>query len=147
MLARGSAVHKITELYDYGRLAEADERLTGFLNAYKAFLRDTGFKPSLIEHRVVSSTHRYAGTLDRIGMIGPKTALVDIKSGTPAKAAALQTAGYRMAHKEMTGEAIEIRLALRLSSDGKYSVTQYTDHSKDERIFAAAVSLWHWKHS
>jgi CRISPR/Cas system-associated exonuclease Cas4 (RecB family) len=128
-----------------GTLSKVDYRLEGYVHGYKLFLRDTGFKPGLIEHRVYSRVYRFAGTLDRTGVWNGKSAILDLKSGDPAKAAALQTAGYRIAHREMTGISVDVRLAVKLTADGHYRVTVYEDHPRDERLFLAACSLWHWK--
>jgi hypothetical protein len=142
---RGTAVHLATSLFDQGHLADVDDRLLGYLEAWKAWLKVSGFKASLIEHQVWSQTYLYAGTLDRYGTLDGKTALVDIKSGQIAGYAALQLAAYKRALEERTGVLVQRRVAVQLSSDGKFKVKEYTDHASDDRMFLLALSVWQWR--
>lgn len=58
----------------------------------------------LCEIRVFSRRHRYAGTLDTLGLLHGVGALIDYKTGSPRDVAAdLQTAGYVGALLEMRG--------------------------------------------
>lgn len=142
--ARGRAVHRATELFDSGKLKLVDERLLGYLDSWKAFLYATKFIPTLIEHRVVSETFQYAGTIDRYGTIGGDPALVDIKSGDIAPYAALQTAAYAHALAE---DAIKVRrrLAVRLYEDGQPGrVKEYRDYG-DQQQFLCALTVYKWK--
>lgn len=144
-LARGLAVHKATELYDRGRLARLDERLEGWITGWKKFRRDTGFEPTLIEHRVASLQYLYCGTTDRVGLLNGDLTVLDIKSGAVAAYAALQTAGYKRGLDETEGLHAKRRVAVQLTEQGTYKVTEYHDHSTDERLWLSAVALYRWR--
>lgn len=145
MLSRGSAVHLATALYDQGQLSKLDDRLTGFVEGWKAFLKDSGAKVKLVEHLVCCRTFQYAGTLDRLLELKGQLAVVDLKAGEPAAAAALQTAAYRKALLSQEGIEATRRMAVRVQQDGSYRVSEYEDHAYDERHFLFALSLSHWK--
>jgi hypothetical protein len=53
----GHFVHKATQYLDDGSLdlASVDPELEPYLAAYQRFLGESGFRPQLIEHRVVGS--------------------------------------------------------------------------------------------
>jgi len=142
--ARGLAVHRATELYDLGRLGKVDERIEGYVQAWIGFLAATQFSPTLSEYRTACPTFRYAGTVDRYGVIQGKAAVVDIKTGAPAEAAALQTAGYA---RLLTSEhyPVDRRMTVQLSGDGTYRVKEYEDHAGDDRRFLYALNLSHWR--
>jgi hypothetical protein len=142
---RGTAVHLATCLYDQGKLAEVDDRLRGYLDAWKEFLDCSGFQASLIEHRVHSEQWKYAGTLDRMGQLGGKSTLLDIKSGSIAGYAALQLSGYRRALSECDGIDTERRVAVQLLPDGKFKIKEFMDHAGDDRTWLQALSLHHWR--
>ena len=145
-LERGTAVHLACELWDKGTLNEdaLDPALVPYLEGWKLFTAETGAVWDLtgIEQRVFSSSHRYAGTLDRIGTVNNRRALVDIKSGVPQPWTALQLAAYSHA----IGEICE-RMAVHLPGDGKYKIHSYRieDYGRDFRVFAAALTVANWK--
>jgi len=142
---RGSAIHLATALADQGKLKCADDRIGGFLRAWSGFRHATDFTPLLIEYPVGSRLFQYCGTLDRLGLLAGKLAIVDIKAGEPPDSTALQTSGYARAYTEMTGESVDRRISVRLSEDGSYRSTEYLDHQGDDKLFLYAVSLFHWK--
>ena len=143
--ARGRAVHLATELFDHGKLAEIDERLEGYLEAWKGFKMASGFECQLIEHRVFSNLFKYAGTIDRVGALDGKPTIVDIKSGAIAGYAALQTSAYRRALLESDGIEVHRRVAVQVNSTGKFKVVEYQDHAGDDRLFLAALGVWRWR--
>ena len=80
---RGTAVHLACQLHDENDLDESslDPVIIPYLNAWKLFVSQNRFRATAIEQRICSLTHCYAGTLDRIGTVGPKgdNCLVEIK--------------------------------------------------------------------
>lgn len=141
-LARGSAVHSATQFNDEGDLDEIllDDALKPYLAAWRKFRAETGFTPSLIEHRVCHPTYRYAGTLDRIGRsnAGPLQ-IVDIKTSTVPKWTALQLAAYVSCLDE---PRIYQRIGVALQADGGYRCTTFkaADYRRDEGIFLACLT-------
>ena len=68
--ARGSAVHKATEILDkYGKV-ECDEDIEPYIRAYVKFRKDFGIDDyTHIEKALANEQLKYAGTLDRINTI------------------------------------------------------------------------------
>jgi hypothetical protein len=99
---RGSLVHELCQLVDYGCDKDGipcPPDLVGYVLAYMRFTRD--YKPEweMIEHKLYSPHFEYAGTLDRYGKIDGKPVLLDIKTSTSPNRPTLiswacQLAGY-----------------------------------------------------
>jgi len=150
----GTAVHKACELDDLGQLdeAELDDNLRPYLAAWRQFSADFQVQWTLIEKKVFHQTLRYAGTLDRFGMIkAPRwarheEAVVDIKSSTSLyPAVGPQLAAYARATPEAS--LLTKRLAVQLRDDGTYRHEFYTDPA-DFAVFCGlnTVSQWCGKH-
>lgn len=136
----GTAVHLACELDDLGKLNtdSLDSALMPYLNGWRKFSRDYAVSWEAIESRVYSPTLRYAGTLDRAGLVSGKKAIVDIKSGTSLlPTVGPQLAAYANAYSPI-GRSME-RYAVRLYPDG-YELKQYTSQS-DWPVFASLITL------
>lgn len=142
---RGTRVHEITELMDYGcdlGDIEIEPELVNYILAYFRFLRD--YKPewTMIEARLFSSGFSFAGTLDRFGTIDGKPTIVDIKTTEGASKAtkigwACQLAGYAT----LLGKS-EARLwVVQLSKSGKYRVIKAED--LQSKYYFDAFDLFH----
>ena len=137
---RGSDVHEWLEGIDLGLLAglEPDERVAPYATGYIEWKERSGFEIDLVEKVVVNELFLYAGTLDRTGTLNGKRYLIDIKTGEPTKAAALQTAGY--------AECLEgewNRATLWLKPDGPAVLDPHKDRN-DRDDFLSAVRVAHW---
>jgi hypothetical protein len=123
---RGTIIHELTELIDYGTAAEDLELfpdIGGYILAYQRFLRDYNPKWNRIEYRIGSEELGCAGTLDRMGVIDDRPCIVDIKtvaSATrPIKVAwVAQLSGYRLLCNGSTFD----RYIQQLKPTGKYSL-------------------------
>lgn len=73
--ARGSAVHKATEILDkYGKV-ECDEDIVPYIQAYVQFRKDFGIGDyEHIEKALANEELKYAGTIDRIYQVDEKFA-------------------------------------------------------------------------
>ncbi len=141
---RGKYAHKATELYDRNDLDEEslDPELVPRLEAWKLFLKESGFKVTEIEGPIFNQALQYAGTRDRMGVFpNGKTAVLDLKNGVIEAWCGLQLCAYIMHEPNYYG--IE-RYAVRLKDDGKYSLKQFKD-TNDFGIWRAAVSCYWWK--
>jgi len=140
-LKRGEAVHLVTQLYDEHTLNvdKLDPQLGPFLEAWIAFRQDKQFKPTHIEHRVYHPLYLYAGTLDRMGMMGEQRALLDIKTNKAEWWTALQTAAYEACVGRTSGIP---RYSVALKENGRYKLTPYRDPS-DFQDFVAALRTNH----
>lgn len=145
---RGIAVHKMCELADLGTLdyTSIDEPLWPYLEAWRAFKHQAGFKCEWIEQRVYSDTYGYAGTFDRFGLLGGKPALVDIKSGAPiGDAAGIQLAAYEAAGKERGVLPRKLkRFSVHLQDNGNYKLIEYTNPA-DLHVFYAALTIFNYR--
>lgn len=149
---RGQAVHLACQYHDEGGVDEDSlpDELRGYLSAYKLFQRESGFMSAMIEYRVYSPKMRYAGTLDRIGIMPvrrkPRYVLIDIKAVAKVQpATGPQTAAYVAAWDHSGGCRIDHRFALQLRPDGTYRLHEHTDLT-DLSIFLAALSVYNWRH-
>lgn len=146
-LERGRLVHLATERDDNHSLDEEsiDTEIVGYLQAWRAFRRDYGFVPRLIEHRICNEQYRYAGTLDRVGRIRDGTELlVDLKSGLAPDAVRFQLAAYAAC---LPHPRTRRRRCVELHQDGTYRVIGYetSDYQRDFEKFAAALEQFRGK--
>lgn len=141
---RGTFVHEACELIDLGQLDEAtlDDRLLGYVAAYRTFLHYAAPCWSHIEHQVVDPVRGYAGRLDRAGSWdGVVRGVLDLKTGEPQAWVALQLAAYRRLLPEPHTWR---RFALWLRPDGSYRLLEHTDRT-DEAVFLAALQVTTWQ--
>ncbi len=134
---RGTRVHELTQLIDYGvplEDLEIEPDIAGYIKAYLDFLRDYRPEWLMIEQQVSSCWLDYAGTLDRYGIIDGKDTIVDIKTTAGSSrltkiAWATQTAGYGLSDCIRGADS---RLIVQLKPTGKYTVH---DCGKDEKRY------------
>ena len=140
-LARGRAVHMASHADDIGELDEQclTAEILGYLEAWRAFRRDYGFVPSLIEHRVCNPAYRYAGTLDRVGKLRDGTEIIlDLKTGVAPAAVRYQLAAYAAC---LPHPRTRLRRCVELHADASYRVIgfQTAEYAHDFETFAAAL--------
>lgn len=146
----GTAVHMATEFDDKGTLDEAtlSDEVAGYLEGWRKFRRDTGFTPTLIEHKVYNPDRVYAGTLDRAGYFpGAEDAVdvIDIKSGVEHDAHGVQIAAYGLAYvAERQLRTYPGRRAVYLSADGTFRQHRFTDPS-DYPTFLGLLTVTNWR--
>lgn len=161
-LLRGSVVHALTAKYDQKPetlptlLARAEAaRLDGYLQAWLQFRMDYEPEFPVIETRVINTTYRYAGTVDRLarmhlkGWDGNDLSILEVKTGGLVREYALQTAAYQAAYNEglARGEPKATRrVVVRLDEFGHY---QFSEHKNptDWQAFVAVLTLDNWKRS
>lgn len=127
---RGTAIHEACQDIDLDLEPDVDAETLPYIQAYCDFLRD--YKPEwdMIEQIVVDRQGRYAGTVDRAGLLLGKPCVIDIKTISSLNKATklsvcVQTAGYEMA----IGDICD-RYALHLKKDGKYSLFSCDEYEK-----------------
>jgi hypothetical protein len=142
----GTAVHRMTELYDLDDLDEEglSDELLPFLTAWRKFRAETGFVPELIEKRFHHPALRFAGTLDRTGLISGRRALVDIKKMlTLGPVVGVQLAAYAELCR-VNGHEVQDRYGLGLRKDGTYRLVPFTDKG-DWPVFLSLLTLRNYK--
>lgn len=125
---RGTFVHKMCEYDDLGDLDPSEEQGTyaGYLKAWRSFMLDYGAEWSGIEERGYSRLYRYAGTMDRRGVLrkrhGNTRWVIDLKTSVrKTKVWGLQTAAYRqICAEEHPDWALAQRATVQVRADGKY---------------------------
>jgi hypothetical protein len=136
---RGTAVHLACEYDDKGILDDAsiDERISGYVQAWRQFRSDNATEWTHIEHQCFHSVLRYAGTLDRAGTINGEKWLIDIKTSVQSHPVwGVQTAAYSNAanltdHKRGT---------IQLRSDGTYRFHEWKSAS-DWPVFVSLLTV------
>ena len=99
-----------------------------------------------VETVVFSLRFGYAGRLDRVFRLkGDRLPSVwDIKTGTLRAISRAQTAAYKHAYKEMTGEAIGRRGLIGVSrKTGRVTIKEHSDPS-DFSGFLALLNVYNW---
>jgi hypothetical protein len=125
----GQFVHEATQYLDEGSLdlASVDPELEPYLSGYQRFLRESGFQPQLIEHRIVGSIGGMlcGGTVDRVGSMNGKFWIIDLKCVDRLYPGfALQTAGYELLlPKPLVPPFKYTRAILQLRPDGSYKLS------------------------
>ena len=140
----GRKVHSATELYDSGILDEESLHpiLKGYFDSWVKFRKDFKFEPVKIEAQLFHPIYRFAGRIDRIGMIDKDETLVEIKSGGKQKVHEIQTAGYSLLWCQ-DKKKIKRRIAVYLSEEG-YKIEEHKNPS-DKNIFIACLSIYNYK--
>lgn len=96
---RGTDIHLACDRFDRDGTIVKEDDAYPYVQQWVDFC--DLFKPKweLIEEQVFCHKYLYAGTLDRLGRIGGRTVLVDIKTGAKSKSHPIQTAAYVMAYR------------------------------------------------
>lgn len=179
---RGHAVHHGAALIDQGQedvwfgvsgplandpeyVKVANDINTGYLPAYRAFKKRTGFQGHTYEVGLIHPTLRYAGTFDACGECGDDIWLIDLKSGVLPELVPVQLAAYQRlileglpidpdhAGLEWLRESVKSgrkihRKAVRLQKDGTDTLFSETskgtsyDDRKFDNAWVAAISLY-----
>ena len=138
---RGTRVHEDCAAIDYGLYPEETEDISGYLKAYRRFLKD--YRPDWegIEYTVGSAEIGMAGTIDRFGTLyDGRRCILDIKTGTQLHDAPLraQLTGYNRLLALDRGFYPEYLYALQLSKDGTYTMV---DVRQDDELLNACMFI------
>ncbi len=112
----GTLVHETVEAFLLGKDPEVSLLIKPSVDAFLRFWREKNIQviPELIEKRVVSFDHRYAGTVDAIALIDGKVGVLDIKTSQAIyRDYNLQTSAYMDALKH-TSESPQTRWILKI---------------------------------
>ena len=136
---RGTKVHAATEALDKAGRAGIEDDYLPYLEAYAAFRREHEVEWELVEHSDYHPTHRYAGTIDRYGMVDGYKTLADLKTTytvyKPLCSASLNL--YRMI-LEARQKAVERLLIIHLKKDGTYKLIWF---DVDDSVPLALITL------
>jgi hypothetical protein len=136
---RGTKVHAATEALDKTGRAEIEDDYLPYLQAYALFRQEHDVQWELIEHPDYHPAHRYAGTIDRYGMLDGFSTLLDIKTTykvyKPLCSASLNL--YRMV-LEARQKTVERLAILHLRKDGSYKLMWF---DADDSVPMALITL------
>lgn len=112
----GTLVHEAVAAIAAGRHdVVVDALVRPSVDAFTEFLRNSHVEPLLIEERVVSRKHGYAGTVDMVARVNGVVGVLDIKTGKRIyRDYGMQTAAYVAAVAERGGEVPTTSWVLRL---------------------------------
>ena len=138
---RGEYVHLACAMDDRGELDEAslDPVIRPYVEAWRAFRRESGCVMVAVEELVYNPILRYAGTLDWRGRLNGRHAIIDRKTGPCQPWTGLQLAAYAAPFNEPHD-----RYGIQLKDDGRYKLTKYDDIN-DLAVFRSALILRNWK--
>lgn len=124
---RGTRVHKACEVLDLYGKADISDDILPYVKAYLQFRRDHDVKWDKIEHAAHHEKDRYAGTIDRRGIVDGTRAIVDLKTTAeihkPICRAQLNLY-RRMEEQDGTWEADALYI-LQLRKDGSYKLVTF----------------------
>lgn len=147
--ARGKRRHALVEAYDEDRVdwsgVEAEDSY--ILVGYQEFLDDTGFVVRANELPLYHSVLQYAGTLDKMGELGGKTYVLDVKTGSSLGSwAKIQVAMYALAyaHTFQTEVPRGGILHLRPAKKKQYSWKPITEPYILDSAFSI-IETYHWQ--
>ena len=134
----GKAAHFACQLEDEGDLREDTVHpvIVPYLEAWRRFKNECGFKPEIIEKPFFREDIGLAGTPDRLGFAFEKPVIIDIKTGQPQAYWAWQLAGY-----SLLTEAGRLRYSVQLTKEGKYKLHRYDNPARDRSIFQSALVI------
>ena len=136
---RGTKVHAATEALDRTGRAEIEDDYLPYLQAYALFLKEHDVQWELIEHPDYHPSHRYAGTIDRYGLVDGFKTLLDIKTTykvyKPLCSASLNL--YRLI-LEARQKTVERLMILHLKKDGSYKLIKF---EVDNSVPMALITL------
>lgn len=136
---RGAAVHKACEVLDkYGQV-DVQDGILPYLQAYLKFRREHAVDWQKVEYATHHPSRRYAGTIDRYGLVDGMPALVDIKTSytihKPLCAAQLNLYRTMLEAEERPVGQLYI---LHLKKDGGYKLQPF---ERDDALPDALLTL------
>lgn len=117
----GTLIHETVEGLLLGKNPEIPETIKPAVDAFKKFWEQNNIQvtPDLVERRVVSFEHGYAGTVDALALIGGKFGVLDIKTSQAIyRDYNLQTSAYVDALKDQFPH-LQTRWILRIDQTQK----------------------------
>ena len=121
---RGTIVHDATAIIDDPDYDldwdELDDTCRPYIEAYRTFKEQSGFRPIKVEYQVYNESYQFAGTLDRTGWLNNQKVLIDFKTGSvKGEAIRMQLHAYH----QCLNDDPHVMYALQLRKDGSYRLS------------------------
>lgn len=142
----GTAVHSIVEHHEnteeYLKLIPDD--FLGYMEAYRAFVKEYGFEDISKEQTLASKKYGFAGTYDRFGRLkSGKNALIDIKTGKDLYPEVyLQLSAYKQLIIENNNVEVDEIGGLLLRANGTF---KYEPGEDILPVFLGLKTAWDWR--
>lgn len=144
---RGRAVHAACQFQDEGclDLKTVSYEIDPYLAAWEEFKKDTGVIINQNEVPKYHATLGYAGTADRVVVLGGQTGIIDLKTYKPDAVTGVQLAAYSLLWfgPQRAFDAPK-RWGLWLKDTGKYDLKEFQDRG-DESVFLSALTIAKFK--
>lgn len=144
---RGQAIHTLCHYDDIGilRPESIDPQFAPYLEVWRKFRQETGFKPVFRERPLFSRFNAYGVTPDAFGHINGVSCIAEIKTGQVyPKAVKLQLAAQKIAIGEWFGIYAENSIVVQLKPND-FKVWQFEPLDNAEEIFLGLVKVHHFK--
>jgi hypothetical protein len=118
--------------------------LSGYTDAARRFLRDSGFSTTCCEQLAYHPIYKYAGRFDRVGTLrNDNLAIIDWKTGIITPTVRLQLAAYV---NLLPNPLSYRRIAVKLNCNGTYKVYEFPslETVRDFQVFLAALACYRW---
>lgn len=122
---KGTAIHELTALIDYGEDVEIPPELSGYVLAWQNFKRDYRVEILSIEQVVgdeIDWGFQLCGTLDRRARIEGRDGIIDIKTGNTVNKIALQAQLSAYTMLVGYGDIHNFQIGVYLKNDGTYRI-------------------------
>jgi hypothetical protein len=157
-LLRGKAAHEAIKYLHDDDLDEnsLDNVVKPFIEGLKLFNAQNPREIILFETPCYHRLYLYAGTPDEFSIWNDEPCVIDYKTGSMPKWAALQTAAYSdllcnnmkvvQAIMKTKAKKMPRRYGLELKADGSYKLHRF-DNRNDFNVFLSALNINNWKES
>lgn len=139
----GSAAHAACALLDKDNLGEYDVAMKPWINGYCKFLGAYNPEWTSIEDPFISFVWGFGGTPDRFGMIRNRTAIVELKFGSPDESHEIQTAGQQVLIEEYYSTRVQDRYSLYITPNN-FKLKLHTGKT-DKSVFLGMTQVYNWK--
>lgn len=137
--------------YSVGPRPSVGEKSEWGFMSFEDWAKNHAFWPTHSERVVFSRKHKFAGTLDLVGLVDGVQTIVDIKTGKAVYSEAkLQIAAYWGALVEMESDPPVAGLVLRLpkiDTDPEFEAVPVDDLNMHLNAFLHALELWRWQYA
>ena len=142
---RGTDVHEACQDIDYGLEVKADPVIAPYVKAYVQFLCDYLPEWEEIEQKHYNENLVYCGTVDRMGKINGRKAIVDIKTvSSISRTNYIVYSAQTYAYSRFYDDGCDFdRYILVLKKDGKYRLVNLGEWEQKQKVFGVGQAVFY----